>query len=55
MLKFVRLQRKSTNSWLDYELPTPLKKKQLNAYLAKEFPGWEWVSAAERIDKKNDD
>ncbi len=44
-VRYVRLQRSHTDSWMTYELNRPAEfGDRLARFLAKELPGWQMVS-----------
>lgn len=45
VINFVRLNRISSDSWMTYELPYPMKfDRHLDRWFAHTMPGWEVVS-----------
>lgn len=46
-MKWVRLEREGTDSWMTYRLPHVFYRSEtLEAWLAFRMPGWRWVTAA---------
>lgn len=45
---YIRAERTSTDSWMTYKLPRPFSPDEdLEGWVAKHLPGWEWVSGCE--------
>jgi hypothetical protein len=50
-IRYVRLERPNTESWMTFRLPHPINMdamghEEQDAMLEALLPGWEWVSAA---------
>lgn len=40
-VKYVRLSRANTNSWLTYKLPKSMEAYKVEAFMKSVLPGWE--------------
>ena len=43
LFTYARLYRESTNSYVTYRFPTPMRIMVAEAWIANELPGWEYM------------
>ena len=47
LVQFIRLERKSTGSWITFRLPQEMPIRYAAVFINDQMPGWEIISACE--------